>query len=157
MSSQQKVQVGDSAPDFTRTTHNSTTINLKSFQGQTAVVLYFYPKDGTSVCTAEACNFRDRYEDFKAAGAEVIGISSDSAESHKAFAAHYHLPFELISDSDDSLRELYGVAPEQTSFGLLPGRVTYVIDKEGVVQLVFASVLESEPHITKALQILQQQ
>jgi len=157
MSSQQKVQVGDSAPDFTRTTQNGTTINLKSFQGQKAVVLYFYPKDETSVCTDEACGFRDRYEDFKTAGAEVIGVSSDSAESHKAFAAHYHLPFELISDSDDSLRELYGVAPEQTSFGLLPGRVTYVIDKEGVVQLVFASVLESEPHIAKALQLLQQQ
>lgn len=157
MNTQQKVQIGDSAPDFTRTTQNGTTINLKSFQGQKSVVLYFYPKDETSVCTAEACSFRDRYEDFKAAGAEVIGVSSDSDESHTAFASHHHLPFELISDSDNSLRKLYGVAPEQTSFGLLPGRVTYVIDKEGIVQLIFSSVLESEPHIAKALQLLQQQ
>jgi Peroxiredoxin len=157
MSVQAPVKVGDVAPDFTRTTQNGKTFHLKDFQGKQAVVLYFYPKDETSVCTAEACSFRDRYEDFKAAGAEVIGVSSDTDESHRAFAGHHHLPFELVSDSDNSLRELYGVKPEDTKFGLLPGRVTYVIDKAGVVQLVFSSVLESEPHIAKALQLLQQQ
>ena len=152
-----EVKVGDIAPDFTATTQDGESLQLSSFKGKSAVVLYFYPKDETSVCTAQACSFRDRYEDFKAAGAEVIGVSGDSDESHRSFASHHRLPFKLISDTNNSLRQLYGVQEEQTQFGLLPGRVTFVIDKEGVVRLVFSSILESEPHIEKALAILKEQ
>lgn len=155
MSTEASVKVGDQAPDFTLPTQDGKTVRLQDFRGQKAVVLYFYPKDETPGCTAEACAFRDSYEDFKDAGAEVIGVSSDSAESHQQFAAHHHLPFILASDSDGALRKLYGVAEEDTKFGLLPGRVTYVIDKQGVVRLVFSSMFSPDKHISEALHILQ--
>jgi thioredoxin-dependent peroxiredoxin len=152
-----EVKVGDVAPDFTAIIQDGESLQLSDFKGKKAVVLYFYPKDETSICTAQACSFRDRYEDFKAAGAEVIGVSSDSEESHRSFAAHHRLPFKLISDTDNSLRQLYGVKEEQTQFGVRPGRVTFVIDTEGIVRLVFSSILESEPHINNALKVLQEQ
>jgi thioredoxin-dependent peroxiredoxin len=124
-----KVQVGDLAPDFTLPSQFGTPVRLGEFLGKTAIVLYFYPKDNTSVCTAEACAFRDSYEVFKDVGAEVIGISSDSVESHRQFAAAHHLPFLLLSDADGMIRKRYGVP---TAFGL-PGRVTYLIDSRGVL------------------------
>src|SRR6266852_3740858 len=146
-----KVQVGDSAPDFTLPDQSGTPVGLGEFLGKTAVVLYFYPKDNTSVCTAEACAFRDSYELFKGAGAEVIGISSDSVESHRQFAAAHQLPFILMSDADGMIRKRYGVP---TAFGL-PGRVTYVIDKQGIVRHIFFSQFTSEKHVTQALSTLQ--
>lgn len=145
-----KVQVGDSAPDFTLATQTGTLVSLREFLGKAAIVLYFYPKDNTSVCTAEACAFRDSYDLFKGAGAEVIGISSDSVESHQQFAAAHQLPFILMSDTDDIVRKSYGVP---TAFGL-PGRVTYVIDKQGIVRHIFFSQFTSEKHVTQALQTL---
>jgi len=145
-----KVQVGDSAPDFTLTTQTGTPASLREFLGKTAIVLYFYPKDNTAVCTAEACAFRDSYELFKSAGAEVIGISSDSVESHRQFAAAHQLPFILLSDTDGMVRKRYGVP---TAFGL-PGRVTYVIDKQGIVRHIFFSQFTSEKHVTQALSTL---
>jgi peroxiredoxin Q/BCP len=146
-----KVQVGDSAPDFTLSSQTGALVSLGEFLGKTAVVLYFYPKDNTSVCTAEACAFRDSYELFKGAGAEVIGISSDSVESHQQFAAAHQLPFILLSDADGMVRKRYGVP---TAFGL-PGRVTYVIDRQGVVRHIFFSQFTSEKHVTQALSTLQ--
>ena len=113
-------------------------------------MLYFYPKDHTSVCTAQACAFRDRYEVFKAAGAEVIGISSDSVESHRHFAQEHELPFLLLSDEGGIIRKRYGVS---TAFGL-PGRVTYVIDRQGIVRHIFFSQFTSEKHVTEALETL---
>ena len=128
------IKVGDKAPDFTLPAQDGGNVSLHDFAGQKAVVLYFYPKDNTPGCTKEACSFRDSYEDFKNAGAEVIGVSSDSEKSHQGFAGEHKLPFKLLADKDGRLRKTYGVP---SSMGILPGRVTYVIDKTGVVRLVF--------------------
>ncbi|MBD2299882.1 peroxiredoxin [Nostoc sp. FACHB-87] len=146
------VKVGDIAPDFTLPAQNGTTVSLKDYRGQKAVVLYFYPKDDTPGCTAESCAFRDQYEVFKDAGAEVIGVSGDSSESHQKFAAKYNLPFILLSDKGDQVRKQYGAT---AAFGLFPGRVTYVIDQQGVVQYVFDSMLNFQGHVTEALKTLQ--
>ncbi len=146
-----KVQVGDSAPDFSLPTQDGNNVSLHDFRGKKAVVLYFYPKDDSPGCTVEACTFRDSYEVFKEAGAEVIGVSSDSQESHQQFASKNHVPFILASDQGGVLRKHYGVA---TTMGLLPGRVTYVIDKQGVVRNVFSSQFAPQKHITEALQTL---
>ena len=146
-----KVQVGDKAPDFTLPSATGEQVRLSDFLGKQNVILYFYPKDNTGGCTAEACSFRDSYEVFKEAGAEIIGVSSDSVQSHEGFAKQYHLPFILLSDSGGALRRLYGV-PKQLV--LLPGRVTYVIDKQGVVRYIFSSASPG-PHIKETLNILQ--
>lgn len=147
------VKVGDPAPDFTLSSQSGTPISLKDFLGKKCVVVYFYPKDDTPGCTKESCAFRDQYEVFNSAGAEVIGISADSPESHQRFAAKYQLPFSLLSDSGNQVRKLYGVP---ASFGLLPGRVTYVIDQQGIVQNVFNSQFNFKGHIEESLKIIQQ-
>ncbi|MCG6134359.1 MAG: peroxiredoxin [Nostoc sp. LLA-1] len=147
------VKVGDTAPDFTLPAQNGATISLRDFRGKQAVVLYFYPKDDTPGCTAESCAFRDQYEVFKTAGAEVIGVSGDSSDSHQKFAAKHNLPFTLLSDKDNQVRKQYGAT---TAFGLIPGRVTYVIDQQGVVQYVFDSMLNFKGHVEEALKTLQQ-
>ena len=113
---------------------------------------HFYPKDNTSGCTTEACSFRDSYEVFTEAGAEVVGVSSDSVKSHQGFAARYRLPFILLSDSGGSVRTLYGVEP---TMGILPGRVTYVIDRDGVARHIFSSQLNATKHVQEAIATLQ--
>ncbi len=115
------------------------------------VVLYFYPKDETRGCTKEACTFRDSYEVFQEAGAEVVGVSSDSVASHESFAARHRLPFTLLSDEGGRVRKLYGVRP---TLGIMPGRVTYVIDQGGVVRHVFSSQTGVERHVQEALDAL---
>ena len=147
------LQVGEAAPDFTLPTQNGTNVSLSEYRGKRAVVLYFYPKDDTPGCTAEACGFRDSYETFTDAGAEVIGVSADSLSSHREFARRYKLPFVLVSDSGGSLRKRYGVP---STFGVMPGRVTYVIDKQGIVRHIFSSQFMPQQHITEALHVLQQ-
>lgn len=147
------VQVGDTAPDFTLPSQSGETVSLKDFIGKKSVVLYFYPKDDTPGCTAEACAFRDSYEVFKEAGAEVIGVSDDSSASHQKFATKYNLPFILVSDTGKQLRKLYGVP---STLGLLPGRVTYVIDKNGVVRHIFNSQFNFKGHIEEALKTLKE-
>ena len=146
------IQVGDSAPDFTLTGANGQEVSLQSVLRKGPVVLYFYPRDETAGCTAQACAFRDAYEDFKKHGAEVIGISSDSASSHEQFASHHRLPFLLLSDKGGQVRRLYGVPP---SLGFLPGRVTYVIDSKGVVRHLFNSQLQTSRHVKEALGVLE--
>ncbi|GHO86326.1 peroxiredoxin [Dictyobacter formicarum] len=146
-----KVQVGDRAPDFTLSTQDGKQVSLKDYHGQKAVVLYFYPKDDTPGCTAEACAFRDSYEVFKDAGAEVLGVSSDSVAAHQKFSTKYRLPFILLSDKDGAVRKRYGAV---SAFGLIPGRVTYIIDKDGIVRHVFSSQLAAERHIDEALKTL---
>jgi peroxiredoxin Q/BCP len=146
-----RLQVGDRAPDFSATTQDGSTIRLSDFAGERGLVLFFYPKDGTPVCTKEACSFRDSYEQFVEAGAEVVGVSSDSAQSHQAFAKQHRLSFPLISDSDGALRKAFGVP---TTLGLFPGRVTYVIDKEGFVRLIFSAQFASDEHVQQALKAL---
>ncbi|MCG5058060.1 MAG: peroxiredoxin [Limnoraphis sp. WC205] len=145
------VKVGDTAPNFTLTSQTGESVSLGDFRGKTAVVLYFYPKDDTPGCTAEACAFRDSYQVFKDAGAEVIGVSSDSINDHKQFANKYNLPFVLLSDSSNKVRQLYGVP---ATLWILPGRVTYVIDKQGVVRHIFDSMLDFKAHVDQALQTL---
>ena len=145
------LQIGDKIPNFSAKDNNGNDFDSDSIIGKKPVVIYFYPKDNTPGCTAQACSFRDQYEDFKDLGAEVIGISSDSIASHEKFIKKYRLPFILLSDSDKKIRTLFGV--KANLFGLLPGRVTYVADKNGIVQLVFDSVMASN-HIPKALEII---
>ncbi len=146
------VQVGDSAPDFTLDSQSGDKVRLKDFIGKKIIVLYFYPKDGTPGCTAEACSFRDNYDVFQKAGAEVIGISSDAVKSHSAFVLKYNLQFILLSDKDQTVRKLYGVP---STLGLLPGRVTYIIDKKGIVRHVFSSQFNATKHISEALRVIQ--
>ena len=141
---------GDSVPNFTAKTQNGTVFNWNEAIGK-PIVLYFYPKDDTPGCTAQACSFRDEYQDFKDLGAEVIGISSDSEKSHVKFAKKYNLPFILLSDKDKTIRKSFGVPTNL--LGLLPGRVTYVVDSKGIIQLVFDS-MSAKNHIPKALQAI---
>jgi peroxiredoxin Q/BCP len=146
-----KVQIGDKAPDFSLPNQAGEIVHLSDFLGKSAIILYFYPKDNTGGCTAEACSFRDNYEVFKEAGAEVIGVSADSIESHQNFARKNRLPFVLLSDKSGDARKSYGVP---ATFGLLPGRVTYVIDQEGTVRHIFSSQFTPLKHIDEALQTL---
>ena len=145
------VKVGDVAPDFTLQSQDGSEVSLSDFRGKKDVVVYFYPKDDTPGCTKEACAFRDRHQVFQDAGAEVIGISDDSPQSHKQFAAKYNLPFTLLSDTGSKVRKLYEVP---ATLWILPGRVTYVIDKEGVVRHVFDSMLNFNAHVEEALKTL---
>jgi peroxiredoxin Q/BCP len=146
-----ELKVGDTIPNFTAKDTNGTDFDSATVVGHKPLVIYFYPKDNTPGCTAQACSFRDQYEDFKDLGAEVIGISSDSVGSHQKFAKQFKLPFILLSDSDKKIRKLFGVPTGM--FGLLPGRVTYVTDKNGVVQMIFDSMLATK-HIPKALEAI---
>ena len=145
------VQVGDVAPDFTLTSQTGESVSLKDFRGQKAIVLYFYPKDDTPGCTSEACAFRDSYAIFQETGAEVIGVSGDSPQDHERFVAKHNLPFTLLSDKGNQVRKLYGVP---ATLWILPGRVTYVIDKEGVVRHIFDSMLDFKAHVDEALKTL---
>jgi thioredoxin-dependent peroxiredoxin len=145
------VKVGDVAPDFTLPSQTGESVSLNNVLCQKAVVLYFYPKDDTPGCTAESCAFRDSYTAFQDAGAEVIGVSSDTSASHQQFAAKYQLPFILLSDAGGAVRKQYGVP---ATLGLLPGRVTYVIDKTGVVRHIFNSQFNFKGHVDEALKFL---
>jgi peroxiredoxin Q/BCP len=145
------VQPGDPAPAFTAPTHEGQQVSLADYLGRQVVVLFFYPRDGTPVCTQQACAFRDAYEAFLQAGAVVLGVSSDSPQRHQEFAASHHLPFPLLADAEGSLRRAFGVP---RSLGLLPGRVTYVIDREGIVRHVFQSQFQADRHVREALRIV---
>jgi thioredoxin-dependent peroxiredoxin len=147
------IQVGDKAPDFTLPAQTGEEVRLSDRLGQRVVVLYFYPKDETSGCTAEACAFRDSYEVFAEAGAEVIGVSSDSVDKHAAFADHHKLPFTLVSDEKGQLRKTYGVP---SILGVVPGRVTYVIDRTGTVRHVFSSMTNIGRHVNDALDVVKE-
>jgi peroxiredoxin Q/BCP len=146
-----RVTVGSVAPDFTLPSQWGEMVSLGDSLGKRPMVLFFYPKDNTLGCTKEVCAFRDSFEELGNLDAEVIGISSDSVASHKGFAEKHKLPFTLLSDQGGKVRKLYGVP---NSFGLFPGRVTYVIDKEGVVRNIFSSQIEVEKHVEEALKSL---
>ena len=141
------VRVGDLAPDFTLPDQMGEALRLADLVGKKNIVLYFYPKDATPGCTAEARAFRDSYDTFTSADTEVLGISSDSVRSHERFAAKHHLPFRLLSDRDGVVRALYGV---ERTLGILPGRVTYVIDRQGIVQHVYSSQFAPRRHVREA-------
>jgi len=147
------LKIGDIVPNFTAKDSHGEVFESQSVLGRKPLVIYFYPKDNTPGCITEACSFRDQYEDFKDLGAEVIGISSDTVKSHQKFAKKHELPFILLSDQDKKLRHLFGV--KNNLFGLLPGRVTYVIDRNGVVILIFDSI-NAASHIPKALDTIKE-
>ncbi|OUT72003.1 MAG: peroxiredoxin [Synechococcus sp. TMED19] len=143
---------GDQAPDFTLKDHNGVERSLNDIKGK-PLVLFFYPKDDTPGCTIEACGFRDSYDEFQALGAEVWGVSGDGASSHRRFIDRHQLPYPLLVDDNNKLREAFGVA---RSLFVVPGRVTYVIDAEGVVRLVFNALLDATAHVAQAKAALQQ-
>jgi peroxiredoxin Q/BCP len=144
------LQVGDTAPEIAFSAHDGRRMSLSDFRGQ-AVVLFFYPADNTVICTREACSFRDAFQDFRQAGAIVVGVSGDPQGTHAQFAASKQLPYLIVSDEDGALRRAFGV---QKRFGVLPGRVTYVIDRDGVVRDVFKSQLLAKRHVDNALHIV---
>jgi len=145
------LEVGTRAPDFRLPALRGGEVALSDFLGKKNVVLFFYPKDETLGCTVEACSFRDAYEDFREAGAEVIGISSDSIESHRSFAEHHHLPMQLLADVGGKVRAAYGI---KQSLGLFDGRETFIIDKGGVIRHVFRSQVRVKQHVHESLAVL---
>ena len=144
------VKEGQRAPDFERPDQEGRAVRLSAFRGK-VVVLYFYPRSDTPACTAESCAFRDVYADLAGSGCEVIGVSHDPASVQQAFAARHRLPFRLISDSSGELRRLYGVPK---TLGLLPGRVTYIIDRKGIVQKVVNTQFRPLKHVHDALELV---
>jgi peroxiredoxin Q/BCP len=150
-----KITIGSTVPDIVLYNQNGELFDLKKETGGKNVVLYFYPKDDTPGCTAQACAFRDQFEDFKDANAVVVGISGQSVESHKAFAEKHQLSFTLLSDEGNKIRNQFGVPTN--FFGLLPGRVTYVINKSGKVVYIFNSQTNISGHIEQSLKILEEQ
>jgi peroxiredoxin Q/BCP len=143
------IAVGDKCPEFTLKDQNNTDFDIKNVLGKQVLVIYFYPKDDTPGCTAEACSFRDSYEDFKDLGCEVIGISSDSPEKHAKFAEKHRLSFTLLADTSKTVRKLFGVPGNL--FGLIPGRVTYIIDKKGIVRHIYNSLTNAAGHIEESI------
>lgn len=143
------LEVGDKLPLFNAKDQNGNDFSIATVLGEKVLVIYFYPKDDTPGCTKQACFLRDQYEDFKTIGAEVIGISGDSVPAHRKFASKYDLPYILLSDSDKSLRKLFGV--KANLLGILPGRVTYVVDKNGIIQMVFNDMNASN-HLEKTVE-----
>ncbi|KAI3995377.1 hypothetical protein MKX01_040493 [Papaver californicum] len=147
-----KVDKGSVPPAFTLKDQDNKNVSLSKFEGK-PVVLYFYPADESPGCTKQACAFRDSYEKFKKAGAQVVGISGDSPESHKEFAKKYRLPYTLLSDEGNKVRKEWGVPSDL--FGALAGRQTYVLDKNLVVQYIYNNQFQPEKHIDETLKILQ--
>ena len=145
----QAIGIGDIAPDFRL---DGGSARLSDYRGKSNVVLFFYPKADSPACTLEACAFRDAYADFQQIGTEVIGVSADTSESHQKFAQRRKLPYRMVSDADGSIRKLYGVPK---TFGLIAGRVTYVIDREGIVRHVFNSQFRPMKHVAEALGVLE--
>lgn len=145
------IAAGDRAPDFDLPSDGADRLRLADLLAQGPLVLFFYPKDDSPGCTAEVCSFRDAYAAFTDSGAQVVGVSSDSADSHAAFSRKHQLPFPLASDPGGSARKAFGVPK---ALGLLPGRVTYVIDRAGVVRSVFNSMFAPQKHVDAALEVL---
>ena len=133
--------VGDKAPEILGTDQNGNNIKLSDFEGK-KLALYFYPKDNTSGCTAQACSLRDGYEQLRAAGYEVIGVSKDSAKSHQGFISKQSLPFSLIADTEKTLNQAFGVWQEKSMYGrkyMGTARTTFIINEEGIIERVIDS------------------
>jgi peroxiredoxin Q/BCP len=143
------LKVGDKAPDFSALADNGEKISLSEKLKDGSVVLYFYPKDETPGCTAEACSFRDNWDEIRKLGATVIGVSSDSVESHKKFKNNRKLQFTLVSDESKEIRKLYGATGT-----LIPPRVTFVIGGDGIIREVYNSQLNATKHVEIALNSL---
>ncbi len=149
--SDRSLGVGDRAPDFTLPDQDGEAVSLRELLASGCLVLYFYPKDDSPGCTAEACSFRDEHQGLAEAGATVVGVSSDDVESHRRFAEKHRLPFRLLSDRGGELRKRFRVP---RTLGLIDGRVTYVIDAQGVIRHVFNSQLRTRQHVEEALRLV---
>ena len=145
------LKIGDKLPDFSLFDQDGKNRTSKQCKGR-KIVLFFYPKDDTPGCTAEACRFRDKYDLFKLFGSVVWGVSNDNQLSHQKFAKKNKLPFPLLCDENNSLRKKFGVPKV---LGLLDGRVTYLVDSTGVIRHIFNDLINSTKHVTTALQILE--
>ncbi|EIE24468.1 alkyl hydroperoxide reductase/ thiol specific antioxidant/ Mal allergen [Coccomyxa subellipsoidea C-169] len=154
MSALHATKVGDKAPDFSLKDQSGKTVKLSSYQGifGKPVVLYFYPADASPGCTKQAKAFTDAIGEFKKAGATVVGVSGDDVESHQKFKSELGIPFQLLADEGNEVRKTYGV--KKDLLGLLEGRQTYVIGKDGIVKLVFNNQWEPEKHVDEALKAL---
>ncbi len=149
-----KVEVGSKIPSFSLKDQNGDLFAIDSVLGTKNLVIYFYPADVTPVCTAQACSFRDQYDVFADEDAIIIGISGQSVQSHKDFAEKYNLNFTLLADEGDKVRTMFGVP--SSMFGMVPGRVTYVVDKSGKVVYTFDSQMQAKKHVENALNILKE-
>ena len=150
--------IGDIAPDFTLPATGGKTVRLSDYKGKSAVVLYWYPKDMTPGCTTEACSFRDLEQEFKDAGAVILGVSMDSIKSHENFATKHSLPFTLLSDEDKAVSTSYDVFKEKSMYGktfLGIVRTTFVIDKAGVIRKVWPKV-KVDGHVDEVLEFIKQ-
>lgn len=145
------MKIGDSLPNFSLLNEEGENVNSHSWIGQPLVV-YFYPKDDTPGCTAEACSFRDQFAEFDEMGTKVVGISSDSVESHKNFKLKHRLPYTLLADTAGAVKKKFGV--KGNLFGLIPGRVTYIFNKEGRLLHEFSSQLNVTKHVAESIAIL---
>lgn len=148
----EKILVGSTVPSFELKDQYGNLFKLDSVLGKKNLVIYFYPKDDTPGCTAQACEFRDQFEVFKDADAMIIGISEQSVESHLSFAKKHNLNFTLLSDNDNKVRKMFDVPTNL--FGLIAGRVTYIVNKEGKVIFTFNSQKQATKHVSEALRIL---
>lgn len=147
-----KLKIGSTIPGFILPDQNRNLFDVTTVLGKKNLVIYFYPKDDTPGCTKEACSFRDQFEEFKQENALIIGISGQSVKSHEEFAAKYKLNYTLLSDEGNEVRKLFGVP--NSFLGLIPGRVTYIINKKGKVVYIFNSQTEATKHVDEALRIL---
>ena len=145
------IATGERAPDFDLEIAGGGRLRLRDARAKGPVVVFFYPKDATPGCTVEVCSFRDAYAGFVEAGAQVVGISSDTVVSHGRFATQHDLPYPLASDPGGKVRAAYGVPK---TLGILPGRVTFVIDREGIVRSTFNSAFGADKHVPAALEAL---
>jgi peroxiredoxin Q/BCP len=143
-----RIKKGDKIPQFSSKDHDGNEFNIRDHLGH-PLVIFFYPKDDTAGCTREACSFRDHYEDFTTAGVTVIGISRDSSESHRLFRNKYQLPFTLLTDEKNRIRSLFGISDDL--FGFIPARITFIVDREGIVRHIFRSQIRTTQHVKEAL------
>ncbi len=149
------LKIGEQAPQLKGIDQEGNSIDTAHYIGSKNLIVYFYPKDETKGCTAQACSFRDAYEDFKELNCEVIGISGDSEASHKNFATHHRLPFILLSDSDKKIRKAFQVPKD--FLGLIPGRYTFVINKTGTIIDIFHDAINMQKHVQTALEKIKTQ
>ena len=151
--SSQPIDVGSKMPDFSLLDQNGKAFNSQDYVGKSVLVIYFYPKDESMVCTKEACSFRDNFNDFTRAGAKVIGINGGSVASHKEFSDHYKLPFILLSDPGNKVYQQFGVK----NFMFMTGRKTFVVAKNGIITYSYDSAMQGKAHAEEALKFIRSQ